>query len=62
MAIIGKIRERSGLLVTMVGLGLVLFILPLFSMEQSLGFRTKTQILDCLITMKLIPKHGVIIK
>ena len=31
MAIIGKIRERSGLLVTMVGLGLVLFIFtPLF--------------------------------
>ena len=31
MAIIGKIRERSGLLVTMVGLGLLLFIFtPLF--------------------------------
>jgi len=28
MAIIGKIREKSGLLVTMVGLGLFLFIIP----------------------------------
>lgn len=34
MAIIGKIREKSGLLVTMVGLGLFLFIIPVNDLLQ----------------------------
>ena len=34
MAIIGKIREKSGLLVTIVGLGLFLFIIPVNDLLQ----------------------------
>ena len=34
MAIIGKIREKSGLLVAMVGLGLLLFIIPVNDLLQ----------------------------
>ena len=59
MAIIGKIRERS--MSTMVGLGLDYLFLHPFRWNNP-WFQTKMQILDCLITMKLILKHGVIMK
>jgi peptidyl-prolyl cis-trans isomerase D len=37
MAIIGKIREKSGLLIFVVGLGLILFIIPFDSLLGGLG-------------------------
>ena len=39
MALIGKIRNRSGLIVTFVGLGLLLFIIPVDKIwQQFMGF------------------------
>ena len=37
MAIINKIRKRSGLILTFVGVGLLAFIMQLFNGEQSNG-------------------------
>ena len=37
MAIIGKIREKSGLVVTIVGIGLFLFIVPLDKIMQQIS-------------------------
>ena len=42
MAIIGKIREKSGLLVTMVGLGLFLFIIPVNDLLQQFSGRANS--------------------
>ena len=36
MALVGKIREKSGLLVFIVGLGLLLFIIPFDTIFQGL--------------------------
>ena len=54
MAVIGKIREKSGLLVFIVGLGLLLFIIPFDRIiqsfqgtgEQPLGEINGTEIMD----------------
>ena len=40
MAIIGKIREKSGLVVTIVGIGLFLFIVPLDKIIQQFSGST----------------------
>ena len=44
MAIIGKIREKSGLLVAMVGLGLLLFIIPVNDLLQQFNRNGNTTI------------------